>query len=55
MSARWPSFLTQPTVNYQDLLRTAYERVPEHLRGDVGDMDLRDTAVHMIIYGEQEI
>lgn len=51
----YEDYLAQPTVHHQNLLRTAYERVPAHLRGYVGDMDTRDTAVRMIIYGEQEI
>ena len=36
-------------------LRAAYEAVPEHHRMYVGDMDTKDVAVRMIIYGEQEI
>jgi hypothetical protein len=51
----YAAYIAKPTVTYQDLLRTAYERVPEHLRAYVGDMDTRDTAVRMIVYGEQEI
>jgi hypothetical protein len=51
----YEDYLAHPTAIHKELLRTAYERVPEHLRGYVGDMDTRDTAVRMIVYGEQEI
>jgi hypothetical protein len=48
-------YVGKPTSSHKEALRKAYERVPEHLRGYVGDMDTRDTAVRMILYGEQEI
>lgn len=38
-----------------DKLREAYENIPKHERIYVVDMDVKDTAVRMIIYGEQEI
>lgn len=51
----YEDYLEKPTPSHKEALRKAYEQVPEHLRGYVGDMDTRDTAVRMILYGEQEI
>ncbi len=36
-------------------LKDAYEAVPEHLRMFLGDMDVKDIPIRMIIYGEDEI
>ena len=51
----YEAYVEAPTTSRKDALRAAYERVPDHLRGYVGDMDTRDTQVRMILYGEQEI
>jgi hypothetical protein len=51
----YEAYVETPTTSRKEALRTAYERVPDHLRGYVGDMDTRDTQVRMILYGEQEI
>lgn len=48
-------YLDDPTMRTRDLLRAAYEAVPEHHRMYVGDMDTKDIPVRMIIYGEEEI
>jgi FtsZ-binding cell division protein ZapB len=36
-------------------LKETYEAVPEHLRMFLGDMDVKDIPIRMIIYGEDEI
>lgn len=48
-------FIKNPTIELKEKLKTAYEKVPEHQRMYVGDMDTKDTAVRMIIYGDDEI
>lgn len=48
-------YLDKPTLKTKELLRAAYEAVPEHHRMYVGDMDTKDIPVRMIIYGEEEI
>lgn len=48
-------YLDNPTLRTRDLLRSAYEAVPEHHRMYVGDMDTKDIPVRIIIYGENEI
>lgn len=48
-------YLEDPTNSSRDKLRIAYEQVPNHQKRFVGDMDTKDFAVRMIIYGEQEI
>lgn len=49
------NYLENPTLNNKELLRVAYENVPEHKKMYIGDMDTKDIEVRMIIYGEQEI
>ena len=51
----YEAYAAQPTASRRDALREAYERVPEHLKRYVGDMDIKDTQVRMVLYGEQEI
>jgi hypothetical protein len=52
----YEEYIENPTVRLKDLLKVAYENIPEHLRTYVlGDMDAKDIPVRMIIYGEQEI
>ena len=53
--AAFEAYLRDPTVAAREALRAAYEGVPEHERMYVGDMDTKDVAVRMILYGEQEI
>ncbi len=48
-------YIKNPTVELKEKLKIAYEKVPEHQRMYVGDMDMKDTAVRMIIYGDEEI
>lgn len=48
-------FKNNPTLENKDLLREAYERVPEHQQMYLGDMDTKDIEIRMIIYGEEEI
>lgn len=48
-------FKNNPTKENQSKLKKAYEKVPEHQRMYLGDMDTRDTEIRMIIYGKQEI
>ena len=47
--------MSEPTVANRAKLKEAYESVPEHHRMYVGDMDTKDIAVRMVIYGEDEI
>jgi len=42
-----------PTTENKELLRVAYERVPEHLRCYCGDMDTRDTGIRKVLYYEK--
>lgn len=51
----WKDYLENPTVESREKLKTAYENIPEHQRRYIGDMDIKDTAVRMIIYGDDEI
>lgn len=53
--AVYKKYLENPTVELKEKLKIAYENIPEHQRIYVGDMDTKDTAVRMIIYGEDEI
>jgi hypothetical protein len=39
-----------PSDEKKELLRHAYERVPEHLRCYCGDMDTRDTGIRRVLY-----
>lgn len=48
-------FLKSPNLENKQKLKTAYENVPDHQKMHVGDMDTKDIAVRMIIYGDQEI
>lgn len=51
----YKQYIDKPTEELKRKLKKAYESIPEHRRAYVGDMDVKDTAVRMIIYGEQEI
>ncbi|MBO2009049.1 hypothetical protein [Hymenobacter negativus] len=51
----YENYLANPTIANVQRLKTSYEHVPDHLRMYVGDMDTKDVAVRMIIYGGQEI
>ena len=53
--AAYEAYLASPTAAHRAQLKTAYEAVPDHQKMFVGDMDTKDTAVRMIVYGEQEI
>jgi Ni,Fe-hydrogenase III small subunit len=49
-------FQGDPTEETREKLREAYEAAPEHNRRFVlGDMDVKDIPIRMIIYGEKEI
>ena len=48
-------FQEDPTEEARENLRQAYEAVPKHNRMFLGDMDVKDIPIRMIIYGEQEI
>src|SRR5687768_11831498 len=49
-------FQEDPPEETREKLREAYEAVPEHNRRFVlGDMDVKDIPIRMIIYGEKEI
>jgi hypothetical protein len=49
------AYLADPTETLRESLRIAYEAVPSRNRMYVGDMDTKDIAVRMILYGDQEI
>ncbi len=51
----YQEYLNNPTETLKEKLKIAYENVPEHQSMYIGDMDTRDIAVRMIVYGEQEI
>jgi hypothetical protein len=52
----YDEYIETPTVKLRDELKLAYEKVPEHLRTYIlGDMDVKDIPIRMIIYGEEEI
>lgn len=51
----YEEYLQTPTLELKEKLKTAYENVPKHQRMYVGDMDTKDIAVRMIIYGEEEL
>lgn len=49
-------YCNTPTIALRDSLKFAYEKIPEHLRTYVlGDMDVKDIPIRMIIYGDKEI
>lgn len=41
-----------PSPENKELLREAYERVPDHLRCYCGDMDTKDGNIRRVLYGE---
>lgn len=51
----YQQYINHPTAQNKEQLKISYERVPDHQKMYVGDMDTKDIAVRMIIYGEQEI
>lgn len=51
----YDQYLKAPTKALKEALKVAYENIPEHEKMYVGDMDVKDTAVRMIIYGDEEI
>ena len=48
-------FQEEMTEEARQELRQAYEAVPAHNRKYLGDMDVKDIPIRMIIYGEDEI
>ena len=49
-------FMVDPTEELKEALKNAYEAIPEHKRRFVlGDMDVKDIPIRMIIYGQQEL
>jgi len=53
--AAYEAYLADPTETLREALHSTYEAVPSHRRRYVGDMDTKDIAVRMILYGDQEI
>ena len=49
------SYKATPTNELRTQLKSAYEKVPKQSRRYLGDMDVKDIPIRMIIYGEQEI
>ncbi|MCP4132442.1 MAG: hypothetical protein GY754_15830 [bacterium] len=54
-SAIYEEYIKKPGPKLKEELKISYENIPTHERMYVGDMDIKDTAVRMIIYGEKEI
>jgi hypothetical protein len=48
-------YLAAPTESSRRALQEAYEQVPDHNRSYLGDMDVRDIPIRMVIYGDQEL
>jgi hypothetical protein len=46
------TYESDPTPDQRELLRQAYEAVPEHLRVYCGDMDSKDGRIRWILYGQ---
>ena len=46
-------YKANPSEGLKEILKEAYERVPEHLRMYLGDMDTRDSEIIEIIYGSE--
>lgn len=53
--ALYEDYLRTPKVSGRKELKKAYERIPSHMRRYVGDQDVKDIPVRMIIYGTDEI
>jgi len=53
--SRYEAFVAEPTRANRDALRQAYEAVPEHNRMYLGDMDVKDVPIRMVIYGKEEL
>jgi len=51
----YKNYLDNPTADNKEKLRDSYESIPEHHKIYVGDMDIKDIQVRMILYGKQEI
>lgn len=52
----WKRYQTDPTDLNRSLLKEACEAMPEQNRRYVlGDMDVKDVPIRMVLYGEQEI
>jgi hypothetical protein len=52
----YEAFQAEPTKEARQRLRETYEAIPEHNRRFVlGDMDVKDIPIRMIICGEEEI
>jgi hypothetical protein len=52
----WNRFLeyqSAPCMEAREVLRQAYESVPEHLRPDLGDTDSQDWHIRKILYGRE--
>jgi len=52
--AAFTGFKGESTEANRERLRTAYEAVPEHLRGYCGDMDSRDWPIRAALYGDDD-
>lgn len=51
----YDNYLKDPCLKTKAELKVAYENIPEHERMYVGDMDTKDVAVRMVIYGDHEM
>lgn len=51
--ARFKAYTENPDETTRQLLKEAYERVPEHLRWYCGDMDSKDWPIRRAIYGAE--
>ena len=51
----YKQYLGNPTESLKAKLKETYEKVPKHERRYVGNMDVKDIEIRMILYGEREI
>lgn len=49
------SYTNDPTRENHSKLKSAYEKVPDHLKMYCGDMDTKDIPIRMVLYGKAEI
>ena len=51
----WEEYDQNPTKQTREKLRVAYENVHVSDRKFLGDMDVKDIPIRMVLFGEQEI
>jgi hypothetical protein len=51
----YENYNANPSESTRAALKVEYEAVPEHIRPFLGDMDVKDIPIRMIIYGDAEL